>query len=117
DPYLKRMRIHFCPSDLQARTNSYGLNELAFVDLTDPDTAPPTRLASVHAPAATLMMGDLGVADDFTSLRPDTLKMVAPDSSLNDDKDARPIPRHAAQCDLGFMDGHSGSMRLNQFYF
>jgi prepilin-type processing-associated H-X9-DG protein len=62
------------------------------------------------------MMGDLGVADDFTTVRPDTLKMVAPASSINDDKDARPIPRHAGQCDLGFMDGHSASRRLNQFY-
>src|SRR5882724_1371265 len=86
DPYLKSIRIHFCPSDLQARTNSYGLNELAFADLTDPDAIPPTRLTSLRTPAATLMMGDLGVADDLTTLRPDTLKMVAPDSSINDDK-------------------------------
>ena len=31
DPYLKSTRVHLCPTDLQAKTNSYGLNELGFV--------------------------------------------------------------------------------------
>lgn len=116
DPYLKAARIHFCPTDQQAKTNSYGLNELAFVDLTDDESVAPNRLSAFRMPATTTMMGDLGTADDFATLRPDTLKMVAPASDINDDKDARPIARHSARCDLGFMDGHSGPMHLAQFY-
>jgi prepilin-type N-terminal cleavage/methylation domain-containing protein len=116
DPYLKSLRIHLCPADQKAATNSYGLNELAFVDLTDPGSPAPNRLAAFHAPVSTLMMGDLGTEDDLATLRPDTLKMVAPASDINDDKDARPVSRHSSQCDLGFMDGHARSMRLNQFY-
>jgi len=42
--------------------------------------------------------------------------MVAPASEIDDDKDARPIARHSARCDLGFMDGHSGWLRLGEFY-
>jgi hypothetical protein len=30
-------KIHLCPTDLNSQTNSYGLSELTFVDLTDPD--------------------------------------------------------------------------------
>jgi type II secretory pathway pseudopilin PulG len=116
DPYLKSLRIHLCPADQKAATNSYGLNELAFVDLTDPGSPAPNRLAAFHTPASTVMMGDLGTEDDLATLRPDTLKMVAPGSDINDDKDARPVARHSAQCDLGFMDGHARSLRLDQFY-
>ena len=36
DPYLKNVNIHRCPTDILSKTNSYGLNELGFVDLTDP---------------------------------------------------------------------------------
>jgi prepilin-type N-terminal cleavage/methylation domain-containing protein/prepilin-type processing-associated H-X9-DG protein len=116
DPYLKSASIHFCPTDLQAKTNSYGLNELAFVDLTDDGSSSPNRLSAFRTPASTLMLGDLGTGDDLATLRPDTLKMVAPASDINDDKDARPIARHSARCDLGFMDGHAGFMKLGQFY-
>src|SRR5215471_5447022 len=116
DPYLKSVRVHFCPTDQQAKTNSYGLNELAFVDLTDEGSTSPKRLTALKTPAATVMMGDLGTADDFVTLRPDTLKMVAPGSDINDDKDARPVARHFGHCDLGFMDGHSGFMSLGKFY-
>ena len=116
DPYLKSARIHFCPSDQQAKTNSYGLNELAFVDLTVEDSPAPNRLTAFRTPSQTVMMGDLGTEDDLTTLRPDTLKMVAPGSDINDDKDARPVARHSARCDLGFMDGHAGTMSLKQFY-
>jgi prepilin-type processing-associated H-X9-DG protein len=62
------------------------------------------------------MLGDVGTEDDFTTLRPDTLKMIAPGSAINDEKDARPVARHNQRCDLGFMDGHAGPMRLDQFY-
>ena len=116
DPYLKSARVHFCPTDQQAKTNSYGLNELAFVDLTDEDSSSPNRLSAFRTPTATVMMGDLGTADDLTTLRPDTLKLVAPSSDINDDKDARPIARHLLKCDLGFMDGHAGFLPLGRFY-
>ena len=116
DPYLKSVRLHFCLTDLQAKTNSYGLNELAFVDLTDEGVTAPTRLSAFKTPAATTMMGDLGTDDDLATLRPDTLKMVAPASDIDDDKDGRPMARHSARCDLGFMDGHSGALRVDQFY-
>src|SRR6266850_5631860 len=66
DPYLKSARIHFCPTDQKARTNSYGLNELAFVDLTDQGSSSPNRLSSFKTPVATIMMGDLGTEDDLT---------------------------------------------------
>jgi prepilin-type N-terminal cleavage/methylation domain-containing protein/prepilin-type processing-associated H-X9-DG protein len=116
DPYLKSASIHFCPSDRQAKTNSYGLNEIAFVDLTDDDPPPAVRLNAFKTPTATVMLGDLGSGDDFTTLRPDTLKMVAPDGDINDDKDARPLARHSQRCDLGFMDGHAGFLPLGRFY-
>jgi prepilin-type N-terminal cleavage/methylation domain-containing protein/prepilin-type processing-associated H-X9-DG protein len=117
DPYLNFVvKIHLCPTDLNSRTNSYGLNELTFVDLTDPNPPPPTRLASFHATANTIMQGDIGTEDDFVTPRPDTLKLTAPGSILNDDEDARPSTRHSRRCDLGFMDGHSEPLLLNQFY-
>jgi prepilin-type N-terminal cleavage/methylation domain-containing protein/prepilin-type processing-associated H-X9-DG protein len=116
DPYLRSTRIHVCPTDLQGKTNSYGLNELAFVDLTDEGSPPPNKLAAFRTPTDTLMMGDLGTADDLVTPRPDTLKMVAPASDINDDKDARPFARHSTRCDLGFMDGHAGFKPLGQFY-
>jgi prepilin-type N-terminal cleavage/methylation domain-containing protein/prepilin-type processing-associated H-X9-DG protein len=116
NPFLKSLKIHFCPNDTFSQTNSYGLNELGFVDLTDPGVTTPNRLAGFHTPTATVMLGDLGTEDDLTTDRPDTLKMVAPGSDINDDQDARPVARHGARCNLGFMDGHAESMRLGQFY-
>ena len=116
DPYLRSTRVHVCPTDLQAKTNSYGLNELAFVDLTDEGSPAPNKLAAFKTPTDTVMMGDLGTADDLATPRPETLKMVAPASDINDDKDARPFARHSARCDLGFMDGHAGFKTLGQFY-
>ncbi len=116
DPYLQSIRIHVCPTDLLGKTNSYGLNELAFVDLTDEGSPPPNKLSSFKTPTDTLMMGDLGTGDDLTTARPDTLKMVAPASDINDDKDARPFARHSVRCDLGYMDGHAGSRPLGKFY-
>lgn len=116
DPYLKSASIHFCPTDRQAKTNSYGLNELAFTDLTDDSPAPAVRLNAFKTPTATVMLGDLGSEDDFVTARPDTLKLVAPSGDLNDDKDARPVARHGGRCDLGFMDGHAGFLPLGRFY-
>jgi hypothetical protein len=117
DPYLNYVaKIHLCPSDRNSQLNSYGLNELAFVDLTDPDPGPPMRLASFHSPTMSIMQGDIGTEDDFVTPRPDTLKLTAPGSSLNDDEDARPSTRHLGRGDLGFMDGHGEQLLLNQFY-
>ena len=116
DPYLKNPKIHLCPSDLVSTNNSYGLNELGFVDLTDPGVTTPNRLTGFHILTVTVMLGDIGTEDDFTTLRPDTLKMIAPGSVINDDGDARPNARHNHRCDIGFMDGHAEPMRLNQFY-
>jgi prepilin-type N-terminal cleavage/methylation domain-containing protein/prepilin-type processing-associated H-X9-DG protein len=117
DPYLNYVtKIHHCPSDLISQTNSYGLNELTFVDLTDPDPPPLTRLASFHSTSTTIMQGDIGTEDDLLTSRPDTLKLTAPGSTLNDDEDARPSTRHSGRCDLGFMDGHGEHLLLNQFY-
>jgi hypothetical protein len=50
DPYLKSASLHFCPTDTQAKTNSYGLNELAFTDLTDDVPAPSVRLNAFKTP-------------------------------------------------------------------
>jgi prepilin-type N-terminal cleavage/methylation domain-containing protein/prepilin-type processing-associated H-X9-DG protein len=117
DPYLHYVaKIHLCPTDRSSKVNSYGLNELTFVDLTDPNPTPPTRLASFRSPSTTIMQGDIGTEDDFLTPRPDTLKLTAPGSSLNDDKDARPSTRHSNRCDLGFMDGHGEPLLLKQFY-
>jgi prepilin-type N-terminal cleavage/methylation domain-containing protein/prepilin-type processing-associated H-X9-DG protein len=117
DPYLNHVsKIHLCPTDQSSKVNSYGLNELAFVDLTDPEPPPPMRLAAVQSPSITIMQGDIGTADDFQTPLPDTLKLVAPGSPLNDDKDARPSIRHSGRCDLGFMDGHAEHRLLKQFY-
>lgn len=118
DPYLNfAVKIHLCPTDLKSQTNSYGLNELAFVDLTDDNPPPLTRLAMFHAPTLTIMQGDLGTADDFITPRPDSLKFVGTGSVLNDAKDARPSTRHNSRCDLGFFDGHGEHLRLSDFYF
>jgi prepilin-type processing-associated H-X9-DG protein len=116
DPYLKNPKIHLCPSDLVSTNSSYGLNELGFVDLTDPGVTTPIRMAGFHTPTATVMLGDVGTEDDMVTLRPDTSKMIAPGSDINDDEDARPIARHNRRCDLGFMDGHAEPMRLKLFY-
>lgn len=116
NPYLATMRIHFCPDDQFSKTNSYGLNELAFVDLTDPGVAAPNRLAQFHTPSTTVMLGDVGTEDDFVTPRPDTIKMTAPGGDLNDDEDARPSVRHSNRCDLAFMEGHVEPMRLQAFY-
>jgi len=117
DPFLNYVvKIHLCPSDLNSRTNSYGLNELTFVDLTDPNPPKLTRLAAFNSTSTTIMQGDIGTDDDFVTPLPDTLKLTAPGSELNDDEDARPSTRHAKRCDLGFMDGHGDHMRLQEFY-
>jgi prepilin-type N-terminal cleavage/methylation domain-containing protein len=117
-PYLKNEQIRLCLADGRARVNSYGLNELAFADLTDPDAqhAPVRPLAAFQNPTATVMLGEVGTEDDMTTDRPDRYKMVAPGSPLNDAADARPAARHFERVNLAFMDGHQQPLRLEQFY-
>lgn len=117
DPYLNYVaKVHLCPTDRYSQANSYGLNELAFVDLTDPNPTGPTRLADFVSVSTTVMEGDIGTEDDLVTTRPDTLKMTAPGGVINDDEDARPSTRHSGRCDLGFMDGHEEHLYLAQFY-
>jgi prepilin-type N-terminal cleavage/methylation domain-containing protein/prepilin-type processing-associated H-X9-DG protein len=116
NPYLQSRKTHLCPSDIISTNNSYGLNELSFVDLTDPGVTAPKRVAGFHTPTATVMLGDVGTEDDLKTLRPETFKMIAPDSDINDDSDARPVARHNQRCSLGFIDGHVEPLQLNQFY-
>jgi prepilin-type processing-associated H-X9-DG protein len=117
DPYLNNVtKIHICPADKFSQTNSYGMNELAFVDLTDPDPSGPQRLSDFPSLTTTIMQGDIGTENDLVKPRPDTLKMTAPGGDLNDDEDARPSTRHTGRCDLVFMDGHEENLRLSQFY-
>jgi prepilin-type N-terminal cleavage/methylation domain-containing protein/prepilin-type processing-associated H-X9-DG protein len=117
DPYTGHVaKVHLCPTDRLSKVNSFGLNELAFVDLTDPDAGPLTHLTSFHRPSEIIMQGDIGTDDDYVIQLPDTLKLTAPGSPLNDEMDARPATRHSGRCDLGFMDGHGQHWYLYQFY-
>lgn len=99
-------------------SNSYGLNERLFADLSDPDEleTPITKLAQLQHPTDTVMLGDIGVGDDFVTNRPDSYKMVSPSFPLNDAVDARPMQRHFRQVVLAFMDGHVKPMTLDRFY-
>lgn len=117
-PYLKNTQLNRCPDDILGRVNSYGLNELAFADLTDDleDQAPVRLLAAFQTPAETVLLGDTGTGDDLMTPRPDTYKMVAPASEIDDDDDSRAATRHFQRANLGFMDGHQKSLKLEQFY-
>lgn len=115
-PYVRNRSVFRCPSDGLAQANSYGLNELAFGDLTDTPPGAVTTLAAFQTPAETVMLGDLGTGDDLTTPLPDTYKLVAPGSDLDDDEDARPAARHLKRVNLSFLDGHQKPMSLEQFY-
>ena len=71
---------------------------------------------SLQHPTSTVMLGDIGLGDDFVTNRPDAYKMVSPAYPLNDTVDARPNSRHFKQTNLAFMDGHVKPMMLDQFY-
>ena len=118
EPYVKSARVRLCPSDSQSKIVSYGLNERLFADLTDTGalTRPVQSLAAVTTPAEIVMLAETGTGDDFKTLRPDTYKLVAPGDPLNDAADARPADRHQNRVNIGFMDGHQKSFRLEQFY-
>ncbi len=115
NPYVKNTQIRVCPDDPGA-TNSYGLNELTFVDLTDANHPPVQTLAAFQTSSDTVMLGEIGTADDFQTPRENAFKLTAPDGDLNDPADARPAARHAARANLAFMDGHVKALRLEQFY-
>ncbi len=114
--YVRNDRVRVCPDDIGAASNSYGLNELNFVDLTNVPTPPPVSLAAFGATSDTVMLGEVGTEDDFQTPRLNAFKLTAPDGSLNDPADARPSPRHSGRTDLAFMDGHVKALRLDQFY-
>jgi prepilin-type processing-associated H-X9-DG protein len=67
-------------------------------------------------PAETVMISELGTADDLVTPIPNTLKVVVPDDDINDIYDARPSFRHFLRANLGFFDGHSQSRLKEQFY-
>jgi len=117
-PYIKNNQVRICPSEGQSRQNSYGLNEITFPDLTDPNSlqTPILTLAAFQTPTETVMLGELGTQDDLQTARPDTYKMTAPGHPLNDVLDARPAARHFQRANLSFMDGHQKPFQLDQFY-
>jgi prepilin-type N-terminal cleavage/methylation domain-containing protein len=114
--YVRNDGVFLCPSDTRSQHISYGLNELAFVDLEDDPATPPLYLAAFRTPAATVMLGDMGTRDDYQEPVPDVLKMVEPGDDLDDEDDARPAARHFQRVSLGFMDGHVKPMLLGDFY-
>jgi len=115
-PFVRSDRVRLCPSDGLDKLNSYGLNEIAFVDLTDPAHPPLRSLAAFQTPADTVMLGEVGTGDDFQTPRAEAYKLTVPDGDLNDVADARPAARHSERVNLAFMDGHQKALRLGQFY-
>jgi len=117
NPYVRNTQIRICPDDLASAANSYGLNELAFVDFTDPSLPTPNILAAFQTPSVTVMLGEVGTENDFTTPRTtNPFKLTAPSGVINDDADARPAARHSGFTNLAFMDGHVKPMHLEQFY-
>lgn len=117
-PYLRSSALLRCPGDAQSSMVSYGLNELLFADLSDPDDlAQPIRtLSAIDRPAGIVLLGETGTEDDFSTPHPDGYKLVAPSFPLNDDDDARPAARHQDRASVVFADGHVRPLRLDQFY-
>jgi len=119
---LHNERVLLCPMDSKSTNISFGANEHALPDLVypDPNDTTPRRLTGFRSPANIIGLGDLGTEDDFKTVRPDTIVMLAPSSPLqhtrDDEDNARPALRHAHRSDLTFMDGHGEAMKLEQFY-
>lgn len=117
--YVRNDNVRICLSDLSGATNSYGLNELIFVDCTDFLPSPPPQLPTetqLQTPSDTIMMGELGTLDDLVTPKENAYKLTVPDDDLNDQYDARPAARHFNRANLVFFDGHSKALRLAQFY-
>ncbi len=115
NPFVRNTQIRECPDDT-GEANSYGLNELAFVDLTDPGPPPVQTLAALQTPSETVMLGEIGTENDLATPRPNAFKLTAPGGTLNDTADARPADRHVARVNVAWMDGHVKALRLEQFY-
>lgn len=124
DPYVKNDKIRVCPSDSGSKLQSYGLNEMGFVDLTDDPPPPVKTLSEFQTPSETIMMSELGTRDDFKTPSPDSFTLPAPDGPddpptpgvITDPADARPAARHFGRANVAFMDGHVKALRLEQFY-
>lgn len=117
-PFVKSARVRVCPDDMAAQ-NSYGLNELVFVDFTDflPGLPPGVpAMSQVQYASATIMTGEVGTEDDLITPRENAYKLTAPDGDLNDAYDGRPSARHFKSCNLAWFDGHSVNRRMEQFY-
>ena len=126
--YVNNKQLRLCPSDSLDKDNSYGLNELTFVDETDyyPQAVPTLSLAAFQTPSNTVMLGEVGVGQmaDGSGLHLDNLttpvagayKLTAPDTGMNDATDGRPAARHNGLTNVAFMDGHVKTLRMEQFY-
>ena len=126
--FVNNKQLRLCPSDGLDKVNSYGLNEITFVDETDyyPQAVPTLSLAAFQTPSNTVMLGELGVGqmadatsqhlDDITTPVQDRYKLTVPDTGMNDATDARPAARHNGLTNVAFMDGHVKTMRMEQFY-
>lgn len=77
---------------------------------------PLCSLAALSNPADTIILGDVGTADDFLTPLPDRLKLGAPTWPLDDDDDARAAARPLERKSISFMDGYQRSLLLTQFY-
>ncbi len=119
--YVKNAQIRVCPSDVSGENNSYGLNELTFVDMGDAVHPPPASLSVFVQPTSTVMLGELGtgrpgVLADLSTVRANGYKLTAPDNDLNDNADARPSNRHSGFVNVALMDGHAKALRPEAFY-
>ncbi len=113
-PYSKTFGMYACPSDRRSHGFSYGLNKLAFPDISA--GTPPRHTDQFGDVSATIMLGETGTADDLWTPRSDTSRLVAPSQDLKDAEDGRPAARHLDRATLAFMDGHVKPMQLNEFY-
>jgi prepilin-type N-terminal cleavage/methylation domain-containing protein/prepilin-type processing-associated H-X9-DG protein len=118
NPYVRSASVRICLDDANA-INSYGLNELVFIDFTDylpgvPSSVP--TIEQVEYPTNSVMLGEMGTQNDLATPKENAYKLTVPDGVLNDQYDARPSARHFSQCNIGFFDGHSTAKRLEQFY-
>lgn len=118
EPYINNATVRVCPDD-QADSASYGLNAMLFTDLFEPNLPPQptmTNMEQIARPAETLMVSEMGAADDLVTPLPGTLKVIVPDDTIGDPTEARPIFRHFSRDNISFFDGHAKSWRKEDFY-
>src|SRR3569833_2740261 len=64
-PYIKNDQVRVCPSDSGTSVmNSYGLNEMPFVDLNDTATLAPKPLGLLSTPSNTEMHEETGTLNN-----------------------------------------------------